>query len=350
MLRGMSPSKNRNGARDLRGAGRLAIDATTRVTGIVEEMHHTIGGFPARLFSAPVYAIIRGITKVAGKSLDLALERLEGVVGEGAPGAERDALVAALNGIVGDHLQATQNPLAITMRLRHDGAPRPRVVVLIHGSSMSDRQWRREGHDHGEALARDLDASAIYATYNSGLHVEDNGRQLAVLLEEALAAWPVPVESIVLLGHSMGGLVARSAIAHAEKLSWRKQLRALVTLGTPHHGAPLERIGHLVQLLGGVSRYSAPIAKAGNLRSAGVMDLRHGLALPLPTDVACFALAATSTKSAGARRLAGDGLVPVVSSHGEFPEANRAIAYGVTHLGLLCANVYPTILAWLTTI
>ena len=375
----MTPKKKRKNAHDLRGAGKLAVDATTRVTGVVERMNHTIGGAPARLFSAPVYASIRAIANLVGVSVDFALAQLEPVLGESAPSAERDALLAALNGVVGDYLRDTGNPLAITTHLRTVGAPRPRIVVLVHGSCMNDRQWRRDGHDHGEALARDLDATAVYVLYNSGRHVSENGRELAAQLQALVSGWPIAIESITLVGHSMGGLVARSACYYAEdaRLAWRDKVRSLVCIGTPHHGAPLERIGNLLQLLGGVSRYSAPIARMGRLRSAGVTDLRFGnvidehwrghdrfekngddrRAVALPEDVACFALAGTTAKSGEGKKLPGDGLVPVDSALGRhakkalvlFPESHRAIAYGVGHLDLLGASVYPLLRGWLTS-
>ena len=330
--------KKRKHASDLRGASKLAVDATTRVTDIVQEMHVTIGGLPARLLSAPVYASIRGIAKLVGVSLDVALDRLGPLLGESIPSAERDAVVAAINGVIGDYLHATKNPLAIAMHLRHEGEPRAKLVVMVHGSSMNDRQWLRLDHDHGVALARDLDATAVYVHYNSGRRVEENGGELSDALEALVASWPMPVESIVMVGHSMGGLVARSACVHGEKTRWLEKLDALVCLGTPHAGAPLERIGHIVQTLGGISRYSAPIAKLGNLRSAGVMDLRHGSKAPLPANVACFTMAGGK-----------DGMVPRKSALGGdlFPIEHRAVAEGIGHLELLDAGVYPAVLEWL---
>jgi pimeloyl-ACP methyl ester carboxylesterase len=324
----------RKHGRDLRGASKIAVEATTRVTNIVQEMHGNIGGFPARLLSAPVYATIRGIAKLVGISLDVALDKLGPLLGESVPSAEREAVVAALNGVVGDWLHETKNPLAVEMRLRHEGDARKKLVVLVHGSSMNDRQWLREGHDHGVALARDLEATAVYVHYNSGRHVEESGKELAALLDDLVEKWTVPIESITIVGHSMGGLVARSALAHGG--SWARRVDALVTLGTPHHGAPLERIGHIVQQLGGFTKYSAPIAKLGNVRSAGVRDLRHGLKAPLPEGVACFAMAGGK-----------DGLVPKKSAFGDFPAANVAVAEGIGHLELLDAGVYPQIVAWL---
>jgi hypothetical protein len=285
-----------------------------------------------------------------------------------------------LNGVLGDHLAASGNPLAIEMQLRRDGRPleleaaalrlalpaaTPRLLVLVHGSCRNDRQWMRLGHDHGAALARDLGYTAIYLHYNTGLHVSTNGRAFAALLERLVAAWPTRVDALVLVAHSMGGLVSRSAchVGEAERHLWRRKLRALVCLGTPHHGAALERGGSWVDVLLGVGRYSAPLARLGKIRSAGVTDLRHGnvldehwagrdrfshlrderVPLPLPEGVRCYAIAAT-TSAPGAGKLRSDGLVDVESALGRharpeltlgFPEGHRWIAHATTHLGLL---------------
>src|SRR5213075_2020262 len=82
-----------------------------------------------------------------------------------------------------------------------------KVLVLVHGLCMSDRQWLRRGHDHGAALARDLGYTPVYLHYNSGRHVSENGRELAQLLDQLVSAWPVQIDELVLIGHSMGGLV-----------------------------------------------------------------------------------------------------------------------------------------------
>jgi pimeloyl-ACP methyl ester carboxylesterase len=108
--------------------------------------------------------------------------------------------------------------------------------VLVHGSCLNDRQWSRLGHDHGAALERDLACTPVYLHYNSGRHLSTNGRELAGLMEALVAAWPVPLETLAIMGHSMGGLVARSAIHVAETAghAWRGKLRKLVCLATPH--------------------------------------------------------------------------------------------------------------------
>jgi pimeloyl-ACP methyl ester carboxylesterase len=220
----------------------------------------------------------------------------------------------------------------------------------------------------------------VYVHYNSGLHISTNGHQLAALLEQLVAAWPVALDEIVLVGHSMGGLVARSAChaGDAAGHAWRPQLRALICLGSPHHGAPLERGGAWADLVLGLSRYSAPLARLGKIRSAGITDLRFGDVLdehwhgfdrfahrkdrrrpcPLPAGVQCYAIAATRGSEAGDLQ-ASDGLVPVASALGlhaapeltlVFPDAHRWIALETDHIGLLgAASVYEQLRSWLTS-
>ena len=230
------------------------------------------------------------------------------------------------------------------------------------------------------ALARELGYIPVYLNYNSGLHISTNGLEFATLLERLVSAWPVPLEQLAIVGHSMGGLVARSACDAAEAAGhrWPRKLHKLVSLGSPHQGAPLERGGNWVDVLLGVSRYSAPLARLGKIRSAGITDMRFGSLrdedwrgrdrfahtgdtrrpLMLPQGVDCYAIAATTaTKSAD--ELPGDGLVQVDSALGlhpsparalNFPEGHRWIAFGTGHLDLLSsAEVYATLRSWLLT-
>ncbi len=393
----------RNYVDELRGVSRLAIAATRGVTDLVEAMHRTIGGGPellgrplagaTRLFTAPVYGAVRGVTRLVGAGLDVALAQLASLVGDGAPAAERETILAVVNGVLGDYLAATDNPLAIAMELRQGGralaleraalaARLPqasgRLLVLVHGSCMDDRSWLRLGHDHGAELGRERGWTPLYLRYNSGLHISTNGRAFADALEALVAAWPVPVEELAIVGHSMGGLVARSA-CHAGEVAghaWRRALGRLVCLGSPHHGALLERGGNWLQTQLGISRYSAPLARLGMIRSAGVTDLRFGSVLdedwhgrdrfahhgdlrrplPLPTGVECYAIAG-STAAEPCDRPPGDGLVSVNSALGRhrvparalgFPEAHRFIAWGAGHLELLArAEVYARLRDWL---
>jgi pimeloyl-ACP methyl ester carboxylesterase len=253
--------------------------------------------------------------------------------------------------------------------LRQAGAPPPasRILVLVHGLCMSDLQWRRDGHDHGIALAQELGCSAIYLRYNTGLHIDENGGSFDRLLESLVRNWPVPVEEVCIVGHSMGGLVARSACGHAQARgsTWLAHLRKLVFLGTPHFGAPLERGGRWIDFALEVSPYSAPLARIGKARSAGIRDLRHGVVThdgrhpPLPRGVRCYAAAAVVAKKRSllADRLVGDGLVPLHSALGRhrdrsralgIPKAHRWIAYETGHLDLLRRpEVYRQLRRWL---
>jgi pimeloyl-ACP methyl ester carboxylesterase len=391
---------------DVRGASRLVIDLTLLVTGLVETMHHNIArrpGILGRATHAPttgitglVYRSVRGITRLVGGTIDVVLAPLVPLlaVEEHWPG--RDVVIAALNGVLGDRLAASGNPLALSMQFVIGGvpldldsaalaglpaAPRERIVVLVHGLCMNEGQWKRGGHDHGKSLARDFDASAVYLRYNSGLHVSINGAEFARQLETLVALWPVPVREVVLVGHSMGGLVIRSAFAVAEAggHAWPRLVRALVFLGSPHHGAPLERGGHGVDRLLAASPYTVAFTRLGHLRSAGITDLRHGSVqdadraghgrfdhaadrrapLPLPAGVPCYAIAASLDveKADRRRKPRGDELVPLASALGHhrdprmdlgIPADRQWIAWGTGHLDLLrSAAVYRQMKRWL---
>jgi len=366
----MAPARNH--ADTLRGATRLAVVATTGITTVVEEMHTRLSPPGWKLLVPFAYAPIRGIAELVGFGIDRVLRELQPHLGDTtAPTGESAALIAALNGVVGDYLEESRNPLAIVMDARvPDGAPKSgRLLVLVHGSCMNDLQWHRRGHDHGEALARELGMTPVYIRYNSGRHISTNGRELAELLSRVVAEFPVPVEEISLLGHSMGGLVCRSAcqVAEASNAPWRGKLRRLLCLGSPHHGSYLERGGNIADALLGATSYSAPIGRLARIRSAGVTDLRFGAIsdedwtsrdrfawnrdavrhVPLPKDVACFAIAGTTTGVLTAK-LASDGLVAVDSALGRhtrvsraigFPEENCFVAPDTGHLDLLSRDV-----------
>lgn len=363
-------------ASDIRGLGRLAVAATLGATDIVEEMHRAIqrgaagpgGRAEPRTcgITGFVYRRVRGVTRLTGRALDATFDALAPLFAEPASTPGREAVLAALNGVLGDMLAATGNPLAIPMRFRRDqnGAPTGKLLVLVHGLCMSDRGWTRNGHDHGAALARDLGYTPVYLHYNSGRHVGVNGREFSAALEALVEEGPVPVGALVIFAHSMGGLVARIAVhqGSAAGLAWPRRLRKLVFLGTPHHGTTLERGGKRAESLLEATPYTAPFARLARLRSAGITDLRHGLepALPLPTGASCYAIAATTGETEGdlCDRLLGDGLVPVESALGRhadparalsIPEDRRRVFTRTGHLDLLDrSEVYDQILRWLS--
>jgi hypothetical protein len=385
----MTKTTRRN-ADDLRGLGRLTIEATTGITDIVAAMHRTIASGPAwlgqplarpaTLITGMLYGGVQSITQWVGSGIEQALVQLGPMLGESAASPQREAVLAALNGVLGDFLHDSGNPLAINMAMRQRPPQQPnqrsRLLVMVHGSCMNDLQWHHRDHDHGEVMAAALEATPIYVHYNSGRHVSDNGDALAALLEQLVAEWPVAVSDIIIIAHSMGGLVVRSACHAAESSSpaWRSLLRDIVFLGTPHHGAPLERGGSWIDMLLEVSRYSAPLARLGHIRSAGVTDLRYGTVrssdwqddrfefgpdqrrpLPLPSGVRCWAVAAT-TATESAVIQPGDGLVPIDSALGRHPNHehvlhfnDQLLVHGARHLDLLWRpEVVAAMQTWLS--
>jgi pimeloyl-ACP methyl ester carboxylesterase len=159
------------------------------------------------------------------------------------------------------------------------------VAVFVHGLGESDAAWRRRADAHGPGygalLERELGYTAVELRYNSGRHISDNGRELARRLEELHEAWPVAIDEIVLVGHSMGGLVARSAChyGHHDERRWTEAVRHVFCLGSPHLGAPLEKgINALGWALRAVPE-TQPWARLVNARSAGIKDLRYGACL-----------------------------------------------------------------------
>ena len=397
-------------ARALRGAAKLATEATTGLTDLVEAVHARIASVPGlpgpadgrtRGITGLVYKTVRGVTRAVGGSVDTLLSALSAMLASNAkadalPSPEREAVLAALNGVLGDHLARTANPLAIRMALRHAGRALPmqrdalaaalpqangRPLLLIHGLCMNDLQWRRaNGHDHGAALADALGFTPIHLHYCTGLHVSTNGRALANQLEQLLAQWPHPVERFAIVTHSMGGLVARSALHYGRAAGhhWTHRLDDLAFLGTPHHGAPLERVGQGVDMLLQATPYAGPFARLAKLRSAGITDLRHGNVLdddwtaldrfedandrrtpvPLPAGPRCFAIAGTVAKEDGlADKLLGDGLVPVASALGKhrlvrrtlkFAPENQRVLERTDHMQLLgSAEVFEQLRDWL---
>lgn len=415
---------------DLQGLAQLATRGTLGITGLVEKVQGNVYKTVAAPFGAAgrmfvdrtpgasgvrkngitglVYGSVRGVARLAGGTADAVLARVAPRLAPPGSSPQREALLSALNGVLGDQLLDTANPLVISMSLRHEGRSLPldkaalaqqlpgatgKILVLVHGLCMNDLQWRSATpagvQDYGQQ-ARELGYTPVYLHYNTGLHTSVNGGQFAALLEQLLQAWPKAVEDITLLTHSMGGLVARSAChsAASQDMQWLKRLRNLVFLGTPHHGAPLEKVGNWVDTILGSNPVTRPFAKIGQIRSAGITDLRHGNVLPadwqradrfasgadtrqplpLPAGVACFAVAATlgagpvaggnGRKAGGALDNGlGDGLVPLASALGQHPDPARALVFAperqwiaveTGHMALLhSAAVYAQIQGWL---
>lgn len=398
-------------ASDVRGLAQLASQATQGVTGITEGVHLSVLatiGLPGaakegrtRGITGIVYSSVRIATHILGKGVDKTLGAMQPLFdlfeGDKPETPRREAVLSALNGVMGDRLLANNNPFAIPMSLRHKGrALTPdsirslpgatgKIALMIHGLCMSDLAWSgtetTTTTGHPRALASELGYTPIYLRYNSGMHISQNGRELADQLEQLLTHWPTAIEDLTVIAHSMGGLVIRSATHYAEKhdMAWPSLLKNIVFLGTPHQGAPLEKVGNWVDALMGSTPYTRPFNALGKIRSAGITDLRFGNILdedwqgtdrfnltkdqrkvvPLPDEVRCFCIAATTTEKRGALadRLIGDGLVPVNSALGSHDKTHKALAfdserqwisYRMNHMELLSRpEVTEKILEWL---
>ena len=389
------PIPNRSQLSDFSGVARMAIDATDSIVEVVEMMHRTVQVRPGLLgVPAPdrpsgiaglVYRSVRVGIHLVGRAVGASLAGITTLLPEGESSPARDAYRSAANGVYGDYLSRTGNPLAIDMSLWHRGqpvdlddptpdlqrrsevTPANKLLVLVHGLCMNERQWNRDGHDHGEALANELGYLPLYLRYNSGLQIASNGRMLAEMLETLIGNWAAPADELVIMGHSMGGLVARSACHQGDEAGhvWPKYLRKLVFLGTPHHGALLERGGHGLDVVMDLSPYSMPLTRLSKARSAGITDLRRGTIsasddiVPLPSGVKCYAAAAVraAKRSLLSERLIGDGLVTPDSALGRHSDSTRMLAiprsrqwvgYGMGHRELLNRpEVYDQISGWL---
>ena len=384
---------------DLRGLAQLLVRGVTTTTDLAESVHASVLGLPARLTGAPRSTRTRGVPRIAyqgvraganlvGSGLDEVLARLPSHWGQTVLSHRREAMLAVLNGVMGDHLASTGNPLALSTALRINGRPLPmdqkawssnlvspssRLLVQVHGLCMNDLQWRHRGHDHGEQLAAEHGYTPVNLHYNSGLSIASNGRAFSALLQQLLDGWPVPINRFVIVGHSMGGLVARAAILDATRQSqaWVRHLDQIVFLGTPHHGAPLERAGNMFQTALGLNPWTAPFACLGDVRSVGIQDLRHGAiddahsrdtptARQLPARIRAYAVAASkqaATAARSGRALRGDGLVPVASALGQhrdpklalrIPSAHQQLVEQTGHVDLLSSpEVYHHLRRWL---
>ncbi len=304
-------------ADEFRDSAEVGGTALAEIADLVNEVH---GAVSTRLFDlvgpvgAPARALHDAVSAVAFGSTRLGLRTIPAVGGIVAAALRRPSAdsvadtvrghfaLGALNGWMGDRLAAEGRSLAADMTLRtrtgrlrctaenvvHDlgGEVSGRIVVFAHGLCGNDRAWgmgaEKNFGDHrvtyGSLLREEDGWTPLYLNYNSGLHISDNGHRLAESLESVVAYWPVPVTEIALVGHSMGGLVVRSAAhqAAADELSWVRALRHIVGLGTPHLGAPLERFTNARMHALARLPETRPFATYLNRRSAGIKDLRYG--------------------------------------------------------------------------
>ncbi len=398
---------------EMEAIGRLAGEALAVSGGLIEQTHTGIAerafgrapaSSPARVLhdgiSRAVYAGVRGGLRGAAVAAGTLTGRQAPTGGEPLSAHPRAALVlGALNGVYGDRIAQRTPELAFTMEVRRHGvavAPTPeavraafpdattRLAVFVHGLCETDEAWRlyasaAEPRTYGQRLQDELSYTPIHVRYNTGLHISDNGRALAALLADLARVWPVGVQEIVLVGHSMGGLVARSACHYGEQAGMRftDQVRHVFCLGTPHLGADLEKGANALAWALGRLPETRALGQFLNARSVGIKDLRYGACVeedwsgidadeflrdrcrevPFLPDAAYYFIGAT-LNPAPLGRLIGDLLVRSPSSSGRGTGRGRRIPFevdnghelaGVNHFQLLNhPAVYGQLRLWIT--
>jgi triacylglycerol lipase len=320
---------------------------------------------------------------------------------------------AVVNGLFGDALAAQGSALAIPTTFRTaagDELPLDRhgvrealpgagdrLCVLVHGLMSTESVWRMEGREgltFGELLARERGITPLYVRYNTGRHISTSGRDLAAQLQRLVRVWPVRVRELNLIGHSMGGLVIRSACHYGRHSAtvrdrvrlrgpWPGKVRRIVLLGVPNRGANLEAIANLTSAaLWSVPLPTTRLIGAGlDRRSEGIKDLRWGAVLDedwverdpgaterpalhpvrAPRRARVLAVAGSLVdqrdvdRPATVNRLLGDALVTATSAHGQLgddtpallPDATVRLCPKINHIALACRReVYDEIAAW----
>ena len=294
---------------EIAALGDLASEAAAGATRQIHELHRGIAGrvwsrvgpasIPVRLahdrIAQTAYAAAGELTRVvvrAGAHAASAARAPDSPSIERTPAGR--AVVSALNGAFGDTLERNGNALALTMTFRRHGRDleitrasladaypnaKSRLAVFVHGLCETDEAWKLGAARHvpyGHRIEIELGYTPLYVRYNTGRHISENGRELAAVLEDLVAAWPTDVHEVVLIGHSMGGLVSRSACHYGVGSKCVAKVRHVFTLGTPHRGAPLEQVTNAATAALARLPETRPLARALNLRSSGIKDLRYG--------------------------------------------------------------------------
>jgi len=395
---------------ELRALTALGFDELRQATGGLGSIHQAVAGRvfravgPVAALASPVHeGITRGVyaglglgTRALGMAAQAAVGRRDGPMLSTTP--RGSAVIAAVTGLRGDALEADGSPLCQPMAVRVNGQPvaldrdalreafpeaTPRIVVFLHGLMETEFSWGLGSKEtYGERLAREVGCTPVYVRFNSGRHISDNGRSLSELMKELVAAWPGGAEEIALVGHSMGGLVTRSACCHASQddADWVGLVRNSVSLGSPHMGAPLEQAVHVLSAGLATLPETRPFANFLRRRSGGIRDLRQGslvdqdwrgrdpdalraaacAEVPLLEGATHCFVSATITRSGRhpLGRLLGDTLVLVPSASGRsrtrripFDEEYGMHVGGATHFALLNhPAVYERLRDWLAAV
>jgi len=389
---------------EIGAVGRLGGHAFAGLVSRIEQVHQAVAsrafapagpaGTPAQVIHDSIAGGVYLATRGAGTTAAVLAGKAVSLLGAGGQPADRapggNLALAALNAIAGDQLGAALAPLAIRMAVRADGRdvgltshevacafPQAtgKLAVFVHGLAETEESWQRRSagsEPYGPRLQAEFGYTPVYVRYNTGRHVSENGHELARLLDGLIAAWPGQVEELLLIGHSMGGLVIRSSChdGRQESAAWADRVRHVFYLGSPHLGAPLARAAGFAGWALSKAAETRPFVTLVNGSSPGIKDLRHGYVLaddwagcdqdscmrdhrhdtPLLAGANHYTISATITADPGhpLGAVAGDLLVQPASAHGSrgahqripFPAGSRLGLGGMHHFDLL---KHPTV-------
>lgn len=401
---------------DIEAIGELAGEALAAGGGLIKEMHEGIASrpfgalgpsaAPARVIhdgvSRAVYAGVRGGLRAAARTSAALLAQRAGEDGPALAATPAGSLaLGAIHGLYGNHIEERGNRLALGMEIQRGGRPvavtaqglaegfpdaTSRIAIFVHGLCETDESWRHfplrgdrtRRRTYGERLQDELSFTPVHVRYNTGLRISQNGRRLAEIIDDLVACWPCGVEELVLVGHSMGGLVSRSACHYGEQdhRRWTNVVRHVFCLGTPHLGADLEKGANALSWAAGKLPETRSLGKFLNARSVGIKDLRFGSCIeedwcdcdpdeylrdrcqevPFLPDAHYYFIAATLNEGP-VGTLIGDLLVRIPSASGRGNGKGRRIPFevdngfelsGLTHFDLLNhPAVYAQLRTWI---
>ena len=356
--------------------GSAAAITIERIVTPVERMHRAIS---QRCFSAigPLGKPVKPAHDAVAKTVYMSIRLAVALAGLGVDRmvslrpAIADRSQAVVNGLWGDTLGHHAVRLEVPMGLRNRSSEpvaleriaeeyrtaNSSLVFLVHGFADTERCWLPTATHPGlfDVLEASSEHTPILIRYNTGRSLAHNGALLAALIEECTRAWPVPVQNVAAVGHSMGGLVIRSACALGQSHGdgWISRMSDVVTVGSPHLGTPIEKLVHGLAAGLGIAGETVPLQEFVDSRSKGIKDLRNGLAgHPLSPGIAHHFVAGVLTDEAkhpvGAAL--GDLVVRVSSASGgsEAEPSSTLVVSGVRHNNLVHNDeVINQIVSWL---
>ena len=196
-------------------------------------------------------------------------------------------------------------------------------VVLVHGIDGTPRDFR--------TLIPSIDSKRYQIWlfyYPSGLRLDQLGIALARVVDRASAEIGRPDLRLVIVAHSMGGLVGRRAVNELCKSGKPPYLRLYASFDTPYGGVE--------SAAGAVERGTELIPSWVDV-AAGSPFLTHLYETPIPKDLPFHVFFGWGEAQDHGPGPAGDGTIALPSQLDPRVQsaATRMMGYGATHVGIL---------------